>query len=251
MKAKSILYFSLCFSSKILFAGSVAGTGGSTEVTQILNNIQLVEQGNEMVSQTRKLANQLEKQAAMVNDMKIQGKALSNQEWSHTSSQLQQLANISRQGEAIAYSSANMDALYHQKYKGYSAYSQTNGGSSVTYSDRYSEWSNTNRDSTINAMKSANLQQSQFADETATMQTIENMGRTSQGRMQAIQVGNQIAAQQVGQMQKLRSLVMSQMQMQAAHQAFEANQKDSANAKSRNFFKNDSSNINVSDGQKF
>ncbi|RYZ91296.1 MAG: P-type conjugative transfer protein TrbJ [Proteobacteria bacterium] len=251
MKTKLIVYLSLCLSPTILLAGSVAGTGGSTEVTQILNNIQLVEQGNEMVTQTRKLANQLEKQAAMVNDMKTQAKALSNQEWSRTSSQLQQLANISRQGEAIAYSSANIDALYRQKYKGYNAYSQEKTGSSFTYSDRYSEWSNTNRDSTVSAMKSANLQQSQFADETATMQTIEIMGRSAQGRMQAIQVGNQIAAQQVGQVQKLRSLVMAQMQMQAAHQAFEANQKDSANAKSRNFFKNDASNINVSDGQKF
>lgn len=251
MKVKSTLYFLLCFTPNILLAGTVAGTGGSTEVTQIANNLQLVEQGSEMVSQTQKLASQLQKQVAMVNDMKTQAKTLSNQEWSHTSSALQQLAQISRQGEAIAYSSANMDALYHQKYKGYAAYSQSNSGSSVTYSDRYSEWSNTNRDSTINAMKSANLQQSQFADETVTMQTIENMGRTAQGRMQAIQVGNQIAAQQVGQMQKLRSLVMSQMQMQAAHQAFEANQKDSANAKSRNFFKNDVSNINVSNGQKF
>lgn len=251
MKVKAILYFSLLVTPKILLAGSVAGTGGSTEVTQIANNVQLVEQSFEMYNQTQKLANQLRKQTAMVNDMKTQGKSLSDHEWSHTSSQLQELAQISRQGEAIAYSSANMDALYQQKYKGYTAYSQANGGSSATYSERYAEWSNTNRDSTINAMKSANLQQSQFADENVTMQTIENMGRTAQGRMQAIQVGNQIAAQQVGQMQKLRSLVMAQMQMQASHQAFEANQKDSANAKSKNFFKNDVSNINVSNGQKF
>lgn len=251
MKIKSMVCIAFFMIHKIAIAGSVAGTGGSTEVTQIANNIQLVQQSLEMYNQTKQLAGQLQKQKAMLSDMTTQGRALSDQEWSHTSSELLQLAMVARQGEALAYSSANMDGLYHQKYKGYGAYSEANNGSSATYSDRYAEWSNTNRDSLVNAMKAANLQQSQFSDEAKAMQSIENMGRTAQGRMQAIQVGNQIAAQQVGQMQKLRGLVMAQMQMQSAYQTFEANQKDSANAKSRDFFKNDVVNINVNNGQKF
>ena len=46
-------------------------------------------------------------------------------------------------GEAVAYSSANMDALYQQKYKGYASFSQANGESAAAYSDRYAEWSST------------------------------------------------------------------------------------------------------------
>ncbi len=251
MKIGSIVCIAFFMSPKILTAGTVAGTGGSTEITQIANNIQLVQQGHEIFRQTQQLAGQLQKQKDMLSDMTTQSKALSDQEWSHTSSELQQLAMLARQGEAIAYSSSNMDALYHQKYKGYAAYSEANRGSNSNFSDEYAEWSDTNRDSLVSAMKSANLQQSQFSDEAKAMQSIEKMGRTAKGRMQAIQVGNQIASQQVGQMQKLRGLVMAQMQMQSAHQTFEANQKDSANAKSKNFFKNDVSNINVNNGQKF
>ena len=45
------------------------------------------------------------------------------------------------------------------------------------------------------------------------------MSQNSVGRLQAIQAGNQIAAQQVRQLQKLRQLMMTQMQMQSAFMA--------------------------------
>lgn len=250
MKSLSLCVFFSILCSEVASAGSVAGFGGSTEVTQISNNMQLMQQSVEMYQQTVKLRDQLKRQTDMLNDMKKQGKSVGNQEWSHTSDDLQELANVVREGEAIAYSSANMDEIYKQKYQGYGEFSKSNSGP-VSYSDRYAEWSQTNRDSIIGAMKSANLQQEQFANEQQTMRTIENMGKTAQGRMEALQVGNMIAAHQVSQMQKLRGLVMAQMQMQSAYHTFEANQKDSANAKSKKFFKNDLSTINVNDGEKF
>lgn len=234
-----------------LYAGSVAGTGGSTEVTQILNNAELLKQTNEMLVQTRRLQKQLEKQSEMVDDMKRNGKALSSQEWGKTSQDLERLASIARQGEAIAYSSANMDAIFRDKYKGYGEYASRKNGSSQSYSDQYSNWSDTNRDSILGAMKSTQLQYEQFSSEEDTMRTIEGMGKSARGRMEAIQVGNLIAAQQVSQIQKLRGLMMAQMQMQSSYLTYEANQKDSANARSRNFFKSDLSGINVNDGEKF
>jgi len=246
----SATIYSLGF-SQVGLAGSVAGTGGSTEVTQILNNAELIRQTNEMLDQTRKLQNQLQKQAQMVDDMKRNGKVLSKQEWGKTSDDLEQLANIARQGEAIAYSSSNMDAIFRDKYKGYSEYSSQKSGNPQSYSDQYSKWSTTNRDSIVGAMKTANLQYEQFSSEEQTMKTIEQLSSNAQGRMEAIQAGNLIAAQQVSQLQKLRGLMMAQMQMQSGFLTYQANQKDSANAKSREFFKNDASSISVNDGKNF
>ena len=51
------------------------------------------------------------------------------------------------------------------------------------------------------------------------MRQLESMGNTAQGRMQAAQVGNQLAAQAVRQTQKLRQLQMMQIQMQANYYA--------------------------------
>jgi P-type conjugative transfer protein TrbJ len=251
MKTKALIALSFLGFSSLSLAGSVAGTGGSTEVTQLLNNAQLIEQTKKMAEQAQTLSNQLDKQSRMVDDMKRNGKALSRQEWGKTSEDLRKLAAIARQGEAIAYSSSNMDAIFRDKYKGYGEYANMQNGSSQNFSDQYAKWSQTNRDSIFGAMKVTNLQYEQFSTEEQTMKTIENLGKSAQGRMEAIQVGNLIASQQVSQIQKLRGLMMAQMQMQSSYLAYEANQKDSANAKSRNFFKNDLSGINVNDGKAY
>jgi P-type conjugative transfer protein TrbJ len=246
-----LLMTAILFSSEISLAGSVAGTGGSTEVTQILNNVQLMEQTSEMYTQTMKLKGQLEKQSAMVDDMNRQGKTLSNQDWGRTSQDLTELSEVVRRGEAMAYSNSNADAVYRQKFQGYDYYSREQGKTSATFSDRYSDWSKTNMDSISGAMRAANLQSSQFQSETTTMRSIERLSQTAQGRMEAIQAGNLIAAQQVGQIQKLRSLIMAQMQMHASFMSTQASEKDQAKAKSEQFLGEDISNVRIDDGKHF
>ncbi len=248
---KIILAFLVLLTSEIALGGSVAGTGGSTEVTQILNNAQLVEQSSEMYTQTMKLKSQLEKQSAMVDDMRRQGKTISNQEWGRTSQDLQELSEVVRQGEAMAYSSSNADASYRQKFQGYDFYSKEKGKSTSTFSDRYSDWSNTNRDSISGAMRAANLQAHQFQTEEMTMKSIERLSHNAQGRMEAIQAGNLIAAQQVGQMQKLRSLIMAQMQMHASFMSTQSSEKDQGKAKSEQFLGEDISHVRIDDGKHF
>jgi P-type conjugative transfer protein TrbJ len=50
-------------------------------------------------------------------------------------------------------------------------------------------------------------------EEESTMSELRSMSQTADGQMKALQVGHQIAAQQVAQMQKLRGLVSQQMTM--------------------------------------
>lgn len=248
---KKTLIFIFLSSPEIALSGSVAGTGGSTEITQISNNVELIKQTNEMLSQSTKLKNQLEKQAFMASEMEKQGKSLSRHEWGKTSEDLKKLAEISRHGEALAYSSANLDALFHEKYKGYNAFTREKTGSSKNLSDQYADWSSSHRDGMIGAMKAAHLQQEQFSTEEETMRTIERLSSTAQGRMEAIQAGNMIAAQQVSQVQKLRGLIMSQMQLQSSYLTFEANQKDASKARSHEFFRSQLSEVSVNDGESF
>ncbi len=237
--------------SRTAFSGTVAGTGGSTEITQILNSGELVKQTYELERQALTIRQQLGRQQAMVDDMSLQGKNLSKQEWGNTSSDLSELSKIVRQGEAMAYSTSNVDAAYRQKFKGYDFYSRERGTSTSTYSDRYSDWSKTNMDSISSSMKAANLQSIQFQSEDEAMRSIEKLSKTSTGRNQAIQVGNMIAAQEVGQLQKLRSLIMSQMQMHAAFMSTQSSEKDLAKAKSQQFLDEDISHVRIDDGQKF
>jgi P-type conjugative transfer protein TrbJ len=232
---KRILILGLII-SRTAFAGSVAGTGGSTEVTQIANNIELARQYDELYRQTKQLRDQLKAQNNMVTDMQRQGKSVSNQQWGSASEDLKQLSKTVISGQALAYSLANVDAKFRETYKGYDSYSKQKQGSSQTYSAQYAQWSKTNNDTITSAMRAANMQQQQFSSEAQTMKQIEQMGASAQGRMEAIQVGNMIAAQEVGQLQKLRALMAAQMQMQASFMARESDEQDLQKAEGQKYF---------------
>ena len=62
------------------------------------------------------------------------------------------------------------------------------------------------------------------------------MSETADGQMKALQVGHQIATQQVAQTQKLRGLVSQQMTMMGTWFQSEQTQKDLAQARREKFF---------------
>lgn len=74
------------------------------------------------------------------------------------------------------------------------------------------------------------------------------MSESADGQMKALQVGHQIAAQQVDQMQKLRGLVSQQMTMMGTWLQTEQTDKDLAQARREEFFKSSSS--STSGGEK-
>jgi P-type conjugative transfer protein TrbJ len=55
--------------------------------------------------------------------------------------------------------------------------------------------------------------------EDQTLATLVNQSQSAQGRLQAIQAGNQIAAQEVQQMQKLREMMNAQIQNESLYYA--------------------------------
>jgi P-type conjugative transfer protein TrbJ len=74
------------------------------------------------------------------------------------------------------------------------------------------------------------------------------MSETADGQMKALQVGHEIAAQQVAQMQKLRGLVAQQMTMVGTWLQSEQTDKDLAQARREKFFA--PANRGIPEGQK-
>ncbi len=68
------------------------------------------------------------------------------------------------------------------------------------------------------------------------MSSLRSMSETADGQMKALQVGHEIAAQQVAQMQKLRGLVSQQMTMMGTWFQSEQAQKDLAQSARREQF---------------
>jgi len=184
-------------------AGVVAGV--ATEWTQILNHVQLVmnyiRMGVQLQIEMQQLSEQLK-----------QGKGLPRQIFGSIQQDLGQLAQIVQGGQALAYSMGNLDAQFRNTFPGYS--SRTSG-----YFNDYKKWSQTSLDTTLSTLRAAGLQGQQLNNAQAVLAKLRTMSMSAGGQMEAAQVGNQIAEQQVEQLMALRQLMLVDLQSKQAYQA--------------------------------
>lgn len=189
-------------------AGAVVG---ATEMTQIANNIELVMQ---YIQQMESYAAQLRQWELQINQFGNQVQNTLNfpaQVWGRIQYDLQGVARIAQAGKALAYSASNLGDKFTMTYKGF----QYPAG--FNYKREYAAWSKTSMDTIKGAMDAIGLQASHFVNEDATMQQLQEMSLSSEGQMQALQVGAQIAGEQVLQLQKLRQLMMTQATAENAY----------------------------------
>lgn len=231
MRKTAMLIIAVAISLNVS-AGGGGLTGGATELTQLANNSELVaiigKEAEQISNQLTQINNQIQQYNQLVNqynNMLTNTLQLPNHIWGQAESALQNLANVAQTGEALAYSMTNLDAEFRNKYQSYDDH-LLRDYDRANFPGEYKEWSDTNRDSIRSALLAANLQADQFATENSTLQQIQTLSQTSTGRLQAIQAGSLIAAQQVRQVQKLRQLVMSQIQLQASVAASTQEEKD-------------------------
>jgi P-type conjugative transfer protein TrbJ len=85
-------------------------------------------------------------------------------------------------------------------------------------------------------MRAAGLQGQQLNSEVALIQNLEAQSQSADGRLLALNVATQMADQQDQQMQKLRELMMSDMQSKAAYYGTVIQQQADQTAASQYFF---------------
>jgi P-type conjugative transfer protein TrbJ len=203
--------------------GNAGVLGGfATEWTQLANNLQLV---NTYIRQ----GEQLRQEIMMVLDMAKNTNPVSGQVFGPIGTDIARLASIVQGGRALAYSMANLDAEFRTRFRGWGYNSRT------WYSD-YRTWSQTSLDTTLGTLRAAGLQGQQLQSEQAVLDRLRVMAQSSDGRMQALQVGNQIAEQQVQQMMKLRQLMLADLQSKQAFQAAQMQRQAASEAASEQFF---------------
>ncbi|HQS45174.1 MAG: P-type conjugative transfer protein TrbJ [Rhizobiales bacterium 24-66-13] len=226
------------------FASTASGQiGVATEWTQLLNNGQLVslvgksaEQVNNQLRQITQLAEQIQNQLRIYNNLLQNTAQLPNHVWGQVANDLNRLQDVVTQGQGIAFSMSNIDDVLRQRFQSFADFrtSLPNGGS---FSQTYQGWSATNRDTIAGTLRAANLTADQFSSEEVTLSQLRTMSQSADGQMKALQVGHQIAAQEVAQLQKLRGLVSQQMTMMATWYQSEQSEKDLAQARREDFFK--------------
>ena len=205
-------------SKAAIVAAIVAGTlaQGVTIATPATAQVAVVDLKaiTQMTQQVAQQAQMLQRQIQQYQNMVVNTAGLPAQQWGQTMQSINQVNSLMRQAQSLSYQSSNIEQQIRQKYQGYGAYS-SGGVSSAGMASKYQQWSDDTNSSVSSTMRALGLQNDQLGDEDALMRQLEGMGNTAQGRMQAAQVGNQLAAQAVRQTQKLRQLQMMQLQMQA------------------------------------
>jgi len=187
-------------------AGSVAGNGGATEVTQTLNNVELVQQSSQMYQQVQQTLQQVQMMQAQLKNLV----AAPQQLWGQAQQELISLTQLVAQTNAISYAAGNIDQSFKQAFPGYAK-----SAGATNYGTKYAALITKAMDGLNSALQGAGLNANQFANERAAIQQIQGISAGSQGSLQAVQAGNMIASQTVDQLQKLRQLLASQAQSQA------------------------------------
>ncbi len=221
-------------------AGAV--TGNATEWTQLLNNAELInltgqsaEQISNQVTQIGQLAEQIQNQLRIYENMLQNTLQLPDHVWGQAEADLRRLQQLVSQGQGIAFSMGNIDDVLKQRFQSYAEF-KTGLENGESFSDSYQSWSDTNRDTIAATLRAAGLTSDQFSTEEGTMAQLRTASESAIGQMQALQVGHEIAAQQVEQAQKLRGLVAQQITMTATWYQSEQVEKDLAQTRRDEFF---------------
>ncbi|TPM98674.1 P-type conjugative transfer protein TrbJ [Mesorhizobium sp. B2-1-5] len=235
-------------------ANAGAATGNATEWTQLLNNSELVglvgqsaEQIQNQVKQITQLAEQIQNQMRIYENMLQNTAKLPSHVWGQVESDLGKLQGIVSQGQGIAFSMGNIDDVLKQRFQSYADF-KSDLPEGQDFSSAWQSWSDTNRDTVAGTLKAANLTAEQFSSEEATMRQLRSMSESADGQMKALQVGHQIATQQIAQTQKLRGLLAQQTTMMGTWYQSERAKDDLAQARREKFF--NSTAPSTSGGQK-
>ena len=217
-------------------------TGAATEWTQLANNAQLIDlfkssgvQVDNQITQISQLAEQIQNQLKMYDNMLQNTARLPDHIWGQVEQDLEQLRDVVAKGRGIAFSMGNADDFLQQRFQSYADLKE-HLPNKESFSTAYQSWSDTNRDTIAGTLSAASLTADQFDSEERTMKELRGMSESADGQMKALQVGHQIAAQQVDQMQKLRGLVSQQMTMMGTWLQTEQSDKDLAQVRRDRFF---------------
>src|SRR5437879_4277472 len=200
----------------LALAATPSATMGQLPVIDAANLIQTtmttLKMVESVINEVEMIANQVRQIENMIQNTRNYGRGTWDTE---ALPRLVRLGQVIDQEQAIAYSMANIDGLFRQRYPGYRPVTD--------WSREYDTWTRTTRDRPRGTLNSVRLHAGDFATEQGRIQALQAMSDSAEGRMQALQLGNMMAAEQLQQLVKLRQVVMAQINAQNVYMANQTN----------------------------
>ena len=194
----------MTFSPALAFAGTM--TGGATLPEQIVQEMTEVQQ-------LSKQAESVQLEIQQVYDAAQNLAQVPNQLWQQGAQSLAQLADIANQAQGLSMAGQNIASTFAQQYPGFNPQAQAT-------IQQYQQWSQNTLNSIQGALATQNATAQDFSSNAQALQTIE--AEPVSGRLQALEVGNQIAANAANSLQQLGQMVATQEHAQDAYLAQQA-----------------------------
>ncbi|WP_394475149.1 conjugal transfer protein TrbJ [Ralstonia mannitolilytica] len=185
-------------------AGTVAGTGGSTEVTQILNNLQLIQSYEQQVQAyvRQGLQVQNELRNLISNPTSILGDDVGRM--------INTIGSIWNGGQSIGYNLAQIDQNFARTFK-----SPTAGN----LAKMFTSWHQTNTDTLQSALRAIGTQRDNYASSQAALTDLYNRSQATNGNLDSLQTLSQINIRQIQELQSLQELMATQAQAATTYMA--------------------------------
>jgi P-type conjugative transfer protein TrbJ len=192
----------------------------------IQNTISALKAVESVLNEVQMIANQIKQLENMVQNTSTYSGV-----WDQDAlPRLNRLGQIIEQEQAIAYSMAGMERVFRERYPGYRPVTD--------WATAYDQWTRTTLDTLRGTLAAVRLHADDFGDEQRRIQTLTALSDSAEGRMQAIQAGNMLAAEQIQQLAKLRQLMMAQVNAQNVYMASVTNRDAQRTATQQEWVKN-------------
>lgn len=174
------------------FAGSMSG--GATEMTQLLNNIQL---GLQYAKQVQMYIMQgLQYKTQLENLILAQSPGISD-----VLGIINGISQMMAVGKSIGGTMAEIDKNFAQTFKNATA---------ASLAENFTKWNNSGLDTLQAALKAAGKHRDQYAGDAAMLQDLYVTSQSTRGARDAIQMVAAINSEQVSQLHKLSDLISTQ-----------------------------------------
>ena len=214
----------------IVFAGASSAWGYAAIVLDptnlVQNTVSALKAIESVINEVQMIANQIQQIENMIQNTRSYGGV-----WDREAlPRLIRLGQVIDQEQAIAYAMAGMDRVFRERYPGYRPVTD--------WATAYDQWTRTTLDTLRGSLAAVRLHADDFADDQRRIQTLTALSDSAEGRMQAIQAGNMLAAEQVQQLAKLRQLMMAQINAQNVYMANQTNRDAQRAATQQEWIKN-------------
>lgn len=177
--------------------------GGASEITQVLNKVELIMQTQQIIDQVRKTKQTLE---LLRNNFK----RLSPASWGELTGALNSLADSVAHGERTAFSLARADEEYERRFSEGSRKRKV----PTPFGQAYEGWWWKNRATVRGILAKIGMKASDFRNQEAGLRKLQNLSRSPGSRDQILQAANELAVAQSRQLQELQEIGMQQIALQ-------------------------------------